>query len=105
MANQPEQNEPNNSRRLKILWITPEVFVDWFKNKEPQTLAFSGIPEDAEIASVGTGNGTYYELNTNLIGIMLRSKEFEEVPLGHTIPHVSVLIRKFNPQESSFATQ
>jgi hypothetical protein len=78
------------SRRLKMLVVRADNLVDLFKNGFDGE--FIGVPQDATVIAMERGD--IYNDDYNTMFIVVESSEFEEVPEGHLLPRVSIVIQK-----------
>jgi hypothetical protein len=62
-----------------------------FKNEEPITLSFHGVPKDAEIA------GFRIDETTRTLVIALESETFPDIPEGQPFEPLSVTVTQHSP--------
>lgn len=75
-------NNPNKSRKLGIISITPEVVVELLSNGTHIYEVIKGIPKDAKVVGVD------YEYVSNVIRIMLEHDSYYAIGEGHVVPEV-----------------
>jgi hypothetical protein len=85
----PDINVAESGRRVKRLAVPPAVILGLFKNHEPLTLSFSGLPSDARIVF------TQYQADIDVIVLTVESESFPPVRSGVTPEYISVNVRRY----------
>jgi len=76
-----------NKRKLAILRVTPETFIELCKPGEQHfKVTGNALPEDARVYGVGDPAAYRYTPHVHAIDIVLTSESFEEIPEGNILP-------------------
>ena len=84
-------SEQNSERRWKLLGITPEFLLDLFKNEDPITISFKGLPPDARFA------GMHVNVEHQWIDLVIESEAFPVVPEGCALIRFDVTATEHRP--------
>jgi len=74
-----------SSRRVRVLSLSPDAFIEFLKNFVSATapddwISLHGLPADAKVAGVA------FDSEWEVIRLKIASDDFEEVPKGAVIP-------------------
>ena len=72
--------------RVRRVYVSPVGLLDILSGGKRKFQVITGVPIDAEIARAG------YSTETDNFYLILRSPEFEPVPIGELIPEMEVMV-------------
>lgn len=73
-------------KRLMMVRISFECLIKWLHGDYPLHKVKSNLPKDAEVVRVCDSQYIYQYSNTNLLCVVISSKEFEPLEEGAEIP-------------------
>ena len=81
------------SRRVKILNISRELFLDLFRRDDGRQLYFEGMPADASL--IGISDQVRFDRGD--VSLMIQSETFPEVAPMSIFPELVITVREKKP--------